>query len=303
MADETTTTAPEADTAAAVTKVTAGAGMFFERAMNILFGEVKDGVHEPTVVNQLLIAVVVMALIALIGSFLKLIYRTVQSRWYDTPWIVKDMHDAKQPRRIMQNPNSEDAIPIRRSMNEHQGLEFSYASWIFVDDFAGGVNKGQWKHIFHKGSPSSYPNRAPGVWFHPNTNSMRIYMNTYSSISNNYIDVHNIPINKWYQFALVVREKSMDVYINGYLKKRAVLDGIPKQNFGDLFLTQNGGFSGYISRMRYFDYAAKYAQIEAHLRDGPSSKMPASHRQKPPYLTPYWWFNNPNAPTAGDYVE
>ena len=44
---------------------------------------------------------------------------------------------------MLQNPNADDAIMLRRSLNEHQGLEFTYLSWIFVDDFTNGANKGQ----------------------------------------------------------------------------------------------------------------------------------------------------------------
>lgn len=274
-----------------------------ERVKTIIFGEVSENVHQPDIVNQLLVAALALAVIMIVAAIVRLIVNTIGNQTSDTPWIIEDTHDAKLARRVLQNPNSDDAIPLRRSSNEEQGLEFTYAMWLFVDGFTGGSNEGKWKHVFHKGSPTSYPNRAPGVWLHPNTNTMRVYMNTYSSISNNYVDIDNIPISKWYQFVVIVREKTLDVYINGYLKKRVVLDGIPKQNFGDLFITENGGFDGFISRMRYFDYAAKYSQIEAHLRAGPSSKMPDSTRQKPPYLTPYWWFNNPNAPTMVDVTE
>ena len=90
----------------------------------------------------------------------------------------------------------------------------------------------------------------------------------------------------------------MDVYINGFLKKRIMLQGIPKQNFGNLYVTNFGGFSGYISRMRYYDWAIKYSNIDSHLSTGPDTTLPESTRQKPPYLTPYWWYNNPNEDVA-----
>ena len=80
--------------------------------------------------------------------------------------------------------------------------------------------------------------------------------------------------------------------INGYLKKRVVLDGIPKQNFGNLYVNAFGGFAGYISRMRYFDYAVNFSQFEEDIAGGPSLEMPYSARQSPPYLTPYWWTND-----------
>jgi hypothetical protein len=270
-----------------------------DRVQTIIFGEVEGGEHKPTFINQLLIAISVIGLFMLLIMILKFIKVQVSNRGIESPWLIKDTHNGKLPMRIIQDPNdkSDDAIPLRRSLNEHQGLEFTYLFWVFVEDFTskkscGGA--GNWKHILHKGNPTSYPNRAPGIWFHPNTNTMRVYMNTYTNISSNYVDIPNIPINKWYHFGLIVRENALDVYINGYLKKRVVLKGIPRQNFGDVYISQNGGFDGFLSRMRYYDYAIKYSEIESHLRMGPSSKMPESMKQKPPYLTPYWWFNNPN---------
>jgi hypothetical protein len=115
-------------------------------------------------------------------------------------------------------------------------------------------------------------------------------MNTYNSPVN-YVDIDNIPIGKWFHTGIVLKEKVIDIYINGFLKKRFVLDGVPKQNFGNLWISSFGGFAGYISRMRYYDYAVKFSEIENSIRRGPSTKMPTSSMQTPPYLTPYWWSN------------
>ena len=54
---------------------------------------------------------------------------------------------------------------------------------------------GEWKHVFHKGNKTSFPNRAP-VWIHPNNNALRIYMNTYDNPLE-YVDIDNIP-RKWF---------------------------------------------------------------------------------------------------------
>ena len=54
---------------------------------------------------------------------------------------------------------------------------------------------GEWKHMFHKGNKTSYLNRAPGVFIHPDKNSIRIYMNTMQNILE-YVDIDNIPIQK-----------------------------------------------------------------------------------------------------------
>ena len=65
---------------------------------------------------------------------------------------------------------------ILRSENQ-DGMEFTYSFWICIMGLK--YKEGEWKHIMHKGSPTSYPNRAPGVWLHPTKNSLRVYMNTF----------------------------------------------------------------------------------------------------------------------------
>ena len=74
-------------------------------------------------------------------------------------------------------------------------MEFTFSTWIFVEDYE--YRKGKWKHVFHKGNASSWPNRCPGVWLHPNDNALRVYLNTYNDVSN-HVDIDNIPIAKWF---------------------------------------------------------------------------------------------------------
>ena len=47
---------------------------------------------------------------------------------------------------------------------------------------------GEWKHVFHKGNKTGYPNRCPGVYIHPTKNTLRIYTNTYDKILE-YVDI------------------------------------------------------------------------------------------------------------------
>ena len=195
---------------------------------------------------------------------------------------------ARHELRISQDPRVDASIPLRRSLNETDGMEFSYMMWMFIDDYE--YKKGEWKHVFHKGNVEAAPNRAPGVWLHPNENKLRVYMNTFQTISS-YVDIGNIPVSKWFHLSIVLKQRTMDIYINGFLKKRVTFDSIPRQNFGDLWVNTRGGFAGFVSRMRYFDYAVNFTEVENALRVGPSMDLPAAATQKPPYLVPHWWSN------------
>jgi hypothetical protein len=263
-----------------------------ERTRNVLFGDPNAaGEHEPTLLNQLLLLLIAVVVVLVVFKIIEVVVTKFVSSAKGTPWLVPKTKDAKQDLVIAQDPRIESSIPLRRSLNEEAGLEFSYVWWMFIEDFE--YKKGSWKHVFHKGSPDSWPNRAPGVWLHPNTNRMRVYMNSYKKIAN-FVDIDNIPVGKWFHCGTVVTQNHLDVYVNGYLKSRLALEGIPKQNFGDVFINAYGGYNGYLSKMRYYDYAIPFHTLQADYEDGPDMELPYENRQVPPYLTPYWWANNYN---------
>ena len=259
-----------------------------DKAKEVLFGDVEDGTHKPTIVNQILLAVVATLVIIGVFNMLRSIVQRLLQYNRGTPYIIKTTKDARHEMKVSQDPRVDSAIPLQRSLNEG-GMEFSYMMWIFIEDY--DYKKGEWKHVFHKGNVEAHPNRAPGVWLHPNDNKLRVYMNTFDQISN-FVDIPNIPVTKWFHLAITLKQRTMDIYINGFLKKRVVFDAIPRQNFGPLWVNVRGGFAGLISRMRYFDYAARYTEIEHAMRVGPSFELPLSAKQKPPYFVPHWWSND-----------
>lgn len=256
-----------------------------DQAKAVLFGDVDDGVHKPSLINQLLLATIAILVIITVFNILRSIVNRIISYSRGTPWIVKGTKNAQHELVISQDPGVEASVPLRRSLNEEDGLEFSYMLWMFIDDWE--YKKGQWKHVFHKGNESADPNRAPGVWLHPNENKMRVYMNTFQTISD-FVDIDNIPVGKWFHVAITLKQQTMDIYINGFLKKRVVLDSIPRQNFGNLWVNTRGGFGGLVSRMRYFNYAARFTEIEYAIKIGPSRELPQTALQVPPYLAVNW---------------
>ena len=62
------------------------------------------------------------------------------------------------------------------------------------------------------------------------------------------------------------QNQTIDVYINGVLTKRHILSGVPKQNYSDVHISQNGGFGGYLSSLRYFNYAINTNKIILRLQ-------------------------------------
>ena len=264
-------------------------------ASTVFFGDVdaQDN-HQPTLANQLLLVVVATLIFLLVYKIIQTIVDQVRADREGKPYLVPATKDAQRALRIEQNPlnpNSSNVIELRRSRNEHDGLEFTYSWWTFISDY--NYKKGEWKNVFFKGNSTSWPLRAPGVWLHPTENTLYVYMNSYGDIQNE-VSIPNIPVGKWFHTTLIVEQDKMSIYINGYLKERKMLVGIARQNFGDVWINAFGGFSGYLSRMRYYDYAVELSQVQADVTRGPDMELPYSEQQQPPYLAPYWWVNNYN---------
>jgi len=177
---------------------------------------------------------------------------------------------------------------IKRSVDTDAGLEFSYSFWFYADDWTYKV--GKWKHLFHKGGVTYGPDdpivgtiiKCPGVWLDPNENVLHIFMNTYQSM-NEQISVSNIPLNKWVNCIMTVQGRNIDIYINGEFIKRSTLESLPRQNYGDVLIAQSRGFSGFLSRIKYFNYSISYNQIEDIVRYGPARTPCQDSGEVPPY--------------------
>lgn len=220
----------------------------------------------------------------------------------DTPILINGMINSKQLMRIPQDPNLSGSIPIMRSKNDTYGLEFTWSVWIFVDDFAYKQN--DYKHVFHKGNDGinmttqptglNFPNNGPGLYIAPHTNNLVVVMSTFDEPMEEVV-VKDLPLNKWVNVIMRVSEQhKLDVYINGVLAKRHILQSVPKQNYGDVFVSMNGGFSGYTSDLRYFDKSLGTSKIQSIVDNGPNMKMVDGTDMtgsKPQYLSTRWYFS------------
>jgi hypothetical protein len=211
------------------------------------------------------------------------------------------MVDATQMIVYPQDPSSNGAVTIYRSVNATDGLEFTWSVWVFINNLNSGVS-GTYKHIFSKGNSNLqengliYPNNAPGLYIAPNTNTLVVIMNTFNVI-NEEILIPDIPINKWVNVIIRCENTTLDVYVNGTIARSINLVGVPKQNFGDVYVAMNGGFDGYISNLWYYNYALGTAAIQRIANNGPNTKMIGSNGMNSNlfnYLSLRWFFYGAN---------
>ena len=220
----------------------------------------------------------------------------IMNRNSSSPHLIDGMIDAKQMMVIPQDPSITGSKTINRSINANNGIEITWSVWIFINDI--GLPDGKYHHIFHKGNDTTdstglnFPNNGPGLYISPNSNALTIIMNTYNTI-NEEIVVSDIPMNKWVNVIIRVKNTNLDVYINGTITKSVELTGIPKQNYGPVYVAMNGGFDGYISNLWYYDYALGIADIQSLVKKGPSLTMrglKSINLKNPDYLSLRWYF-------------
>jgi len=219
------------------------------------------------------------------------------------PTLLKGLKNGKKFLRIPQDPRNNDSATIIRSKNEAEGIEFTWTTWLFIDDMV--YRQGQKKHIFHKGSADmnrktwnekditgmAFPNNVPGLYLHETENKLVVVMNTFDKIIEE-VEIPNIPLNKWINVVLRQQGRNLDVFINGTIAVRHVMSSPPKQNYGDVYVNMNNGFSGLISSLRYFAYALSAAEIRDVNNGGPNMTADQSMAIFPPYFSLRWYFKD-----------
>jgi hypothetical protein len=215
--------------------------------------------------------------------------------------LINGMIDASsQMLTFTQDPNIYGSKTIYRSNNANGGIEFTWSVWIYINDLDTSSRK--YKHVFSKGNYApdidgiNQPNNAPGLYISKDTNSIIVIMNTFNVIDEQ-LEIPDIPLNKWVNVIIICRNKILDVYINGIITKSLTLVGVPKQNYGDVYVAINGGFNGYISNLWYYSHALGILAIQELVKKGPNTIMTdnsAMNLKNPNYLSLRWYFNGSN---------
>lgn len=205
---------------------------------------------------------------------------------------------------ISQDPSSQASMPIIRSVNESEGMEFTWSIWIFLKPVAASSTSRS--HIFNKGVYNNesigacdnniFSSNAPGLYL-SGANTLEILMDSTTTPACNTpvnvpIVIDNMPINKWFNVVIRLTNNDLDVYINGRLTKRKTYtDGVPNQNYDDVYICQNNGFSGYIADLKYYNSSIGTSEINSIVSSGPNTSINTSNLKNnmPPYLSGNWY--------------
>jgi len=272
---------------------------------------------------QILYGVVAVGIVYILYMGVEVLWRAYLG--YGTTRVTVYPMTTNMSKIFYQDPSNVQSVYLPVSQNQLTGIEFSYSTFIYVNDstFTHDTSPMKWSTVFYKGYESGpFPLCGPGVFVSSDKNNnpvLRVLMNSYNSWFNK-VDISQIPVNKWFHLVIVLSSNNtLNVYINGNLANKLVLDGtIAYQNYQPLLLmpvftttTPNdfnnpttetlrgippgesfvirGPMQGFISNVIYYSYAIGYSEIQALMQMGPSSKMDTESMVIPPYLIDTWW--------------
>ena len=230
-----------------------------------------------------ILVVIVFIFLLSLGIMLIQYFTTPSSN----PYLVKGMVEGNAGMTIPQDPTKSDYIPILRSNNEKTGLEFTWSSWIYINDMNVGDDLQKFQHIYHKGNDSydqhgvATVTNGPGLYLkqkvgvvdeEPNSASLFVIMDTKTGKTNNAensLEVKDIPLKKWVNVIVRMKNTVLEVYINGVVSGRLRFQEVPIQNYYDVHVGKNNGINGKISNLRYYKEALSIFDINNIIAAGP----------------------------------
>ena len=252
--------------------------------------------------NSAIAKIAFLLMILILFTFVLRLGTTLLQRIYSPspdPFLIKGMKRGNQSSMILQNTKFDESITLMRSKNEDGGVEFTWNTWLFLETVADN-----YQNIFHKGDKNATPdnidniiNNGPGVYVRKNNDQaeLRILMSTFDNPRGADISIPNIPIQKWLNLTIRVKHKHMDIYVNNNIVHRHIFEGSPpKQNYGNVYVSSQGGFSGLISNLRYFSRAITGIEVGNIVKQGPNLQSAGDDAlaTNPPYLSMRWYLPN-----------
>jgi hypothetical protein len=227
-----------------------------------------------TVAKLAFLLLVLFGFMALLRIGIGLVgYFTQNSR---NPYVIKGLLNGGSHVVISQDPAIPNSVPIPRSNDAKKGAEFTWSTWLFIDQ----AKSPEFGPVFIKGegefdSSGIRTVNGPGMYLRTDTSTtLRVVMDTVGG-TNEIIDVPNMPQQKWVHVAVRLQNTVLAIYVNGVIAKQITLGSAPAQNYYDVHVFPNKGVSGSsaLSDLRYYDSALSVFGINNVVIFGPNKKQ------------------------------
>jgi hypothetical protein len=145
------------------------------------------------------------------------------------------------------------------------GADWGLQYWMYISDW--NYKFGSDKDVVKRIVPNNPATTAPRIFLSPSDNTLNIRISifptdgaagaanpTSSSTGDSFTcSVENVPLQSWFAVSVTCFQRNLDIYINGRLVKSCVLPGVPKPAVGDIILNDNGGFSGSVCNLNWYN--------------------------------------------------
>jgi hypothetical protein len=168
------------------------------------------------------------------------------------------------------------------------GPDWGLQYWMYISDW--NYKFGADKDVVKRIAPNNPSIVGPRIFLSPSDNTLNVRISifptdaqaaaaspTASSTGDSFsCSVENVPLQSWFSVSVTCFQRNMDIYINGRLVKSCVLPGVPKPVVGDIILNDNGGFSGSICNLNWYNAMLSPEESKAFHAKGTQCAPPAA---------------------------
>ena len=173
-------------------------------------------------------------------------------------------------------PDAKNITKFEANQLPYLENDFTVNFWLITDRPQNGT--GNWDRIFLKGTQDK--DRAPAMWFRPDSNSLHMPMRTLNKanewgegiIKSNFA----FPLNEWHHVALTLNNRIQTLYIDGQQSDQSTLSDAPVYTISPLSI---GGFGGQIINFQFSNYAMTQEQIQIAMGSNPDEPYNKMIRQ------------------------
>lgn len=135
-------------------------------------------------------------------------------------------------------------------LKEVQG-SYAISYWSYIDDWNYRI--GEEKMIINRGG-------AVRMYLNSHTNDLNVDLSFIDTESTDDIEenltIQNIGLQKWNNITMSVNDRTVDLYLNGKLVHTKAMKNVINSsqfNLGNLVITPEGGYGGFISKIRFYN--------------------------------------------------
>tara|TARA_B110000908_G_C10245373_1_gene448487 strand:- start:1859 stop:2575 length:717 start_codon:yes stop_codon:yes gene_type:complete len=197
------------------------------------------------------INIYVLAIIVVILVIISVFYYALKKLYAHSYLLIDQPYYAKDEKRITKNMKTTIC---------NKGITWTYNFWIYINDWE--YRFGEKKHIIQSDNVN--------VWLGEKTPNLYIGTNLFNNDNKDkVIEFKDLPLQKWLNIAIILDNRTMDLFINKELYRSIFFDEVPNQATKTNFtLLPGGGYSGYISQFRYFSYNLTRSRVRTEYNFG-----------------------------------